>query len=58
VIAAHVVFTTHPPLVLVMQLLFGKYDSQSVLETSEVGAFAQVLLVHPLLDALTVHVER
>jgi hypothetical protein len=41
-----------------MHLLFGKYVSQSVFETREVGALAHVLLVHPLLDALTVHVDK
>jgi hypothetical protein len=55
---AQVVLVTHPPLVFVIHLLFGKYDSQSVFETSEVGAFAHVLFVHPLLEAFTVQVDK
>jgi hypothetical protein len=58
VMLPQVVFVTHPPLVLVIHLLFGKYVSQSVFETSVVGAFAHVLLVHPLLEAFTVHVDK
>jgi isochorismate hydrolase len=42
----------------VIQLLFGKYDSQSAFVNIVVGAFAHVLVVHPLLDEFTVQVAK
>lgn len=43
VIFEHVVFVTHPPPVLVIQLFPGKYASHASLVVNVVGAFAQVL---------------